>query len=50
MKYYDQEQQPLEELVAFRDQYRVEYMRYYKDVDDKKSSLFKQDPRTWGYT
>lgn len=50
MKYYDQEYSSLDELVLFRDAFRLEYSKYFKEVEDKKSSLFKQDPRTWGYT
>ena len=34
MKYYDQEYEPLDELVTFRDTFRLDYTKYHMKVED----------------
>lgn len=50
MKYYEQEHQPLEELLAFRDSFKLDYLKALEKLNEKKSELFGKDVSTWGYT
>ena len=49
MKHYDCEHQPIEDLVSFRDQFKIDYQRQLKDLEDRKQDLWKKDPKHWGY-
>jgi hypothetical protein len=41
MNHYTQEFEPLEELLAFRDSFRIDYLKCKKMLDDRKEQLFK---------
>ena len=50
MKVYELEHQALDDMVAFRDQFRQDYYRYVRDLEERKNALFKCDISQWGYT
>lgn len=43
MKYYEQEYEPLEELLQFRESIKSEYLKQKGFLDARKELLYKSD-------
>lgn len=51
MKYYEQEYEPLEELLGFRDQIKAECTKFKASLDQRKELLYnKQEFSQWGFS
>ena len=51
MKYYNQEHQPLEEMLVFREQQYKSYMENERILEVKKEALFKtKNIKKWKFT
>lgn len=49
MKYYELEHQPLEEVLAFRNSCRGDFMRVQDKLNARKNELFKKPKSQWGF-
>lgn len=50
MKYYEQEYEPLEDLLSFRDSFKLDFLKQKQQLEAKKEILFTKDIQSWGYT
>jgi hypothetical protein len=49
MKHYQQEYEPLEELLSFRETHRLDCQKSRVALETKKEVLYKQDFNSWGF-